>query len=106
MPTLDEPQTEPGVAIHITDETTRPYDVGELEELQAVDPVNAAGPDGFTTMNFVDDIVAAMICPGSVTYTQCGDGDVNGNGSLSPGDALCAFKCNRLSLQNEIKASA
>jgi hypothetical protein len=40
-----------------------------------------------------DDIAGMQVCPGTFDCRLCSpDGDVNGNGSLSPGDALCAFQ--------------
>ena len=42
--------------------------------------------------NLVDDIRSLNICDGTFTFIACPLGDVNGDYSITPQDALCAFK--------------
>lgn len=43
--------------------------------------------------NLVDDVAGLSTCCNAFACTVCkNDGDINHNGSLSPGDALCAFQ--------------
>jgi hypothetical protein len=55
------------------------------------DPNQAS--DLLLTTNFTDDFAGYPPCEGTVTFLPEGTGDVNDNGSLTPGDALCAFRC-------------
>ncbi|MBZ0270128.1 hypothetical protein K8I85_18400, partial [bacterium] len=50
-------------------------------------------PDSIWVTNFQDDFEGLPECLGVVTYVPCGHGDVNGSGILTPGDAVCAWKC-------------
>jgi hypothetical protein len=76
--------------------TVTPSEVTGAEPLAHVvfdvDPL-ATGGAGLGTMNLTDDIETVFPCYGEVSFFCFSDGDVNEDGALSAGDALCAFKC-------------
>jgi len=43
-------------------------------------------------LNLVDDFLGMNPCLGTFTCTRCKLGDVNNDGTITPGDALCAFQ--------------
>lgn len=45
-----------------------------------------------TISGLVDDLIGMNICNGTFSRLPCHLGDVNNDGSLTPGDALCAFQ--------------
>jgi hypothetical protein len=58
-----------------------------------VDP-DGSGDQQLTTMNLGADFAGIPACTRFLTITACaGDGDVNRDGALTTGDALCAFRC-------------
>jgi hypothetical protein len=72
-----------------------------------VDPL-ASGSASVTTTNFTGDFAAGALnaadCSATISFDPHGTGDVNNDLELTPGDALCAFRCG-MSLNGDVPSS-